>query len=369
MQKRKANQPRAHAIPGRRQQYILKKRRQQKLKRNIILALACFVLVLACTLFIVYLQIPDEDDLMLLIRTQNKDSAVQNLSVCMEISPQQEVYYEGDVLNISMLARYTNEHGEEKTYESNQNMRISISQGQAFAQATDTQVILHGSNETDQTVKINVTYFKKRYSYSITLIGVPHASAAKNTSSSSVYLLVNDTHTLDSQYQPDNLKSMENVDCVYGPNGATSQLRSDAAQAYTAMYNAAKQDGITLFLKDGYMDYTLCEEEYNTQNAKKENERTVINVCKPGANEHQTGLAVDITCSEINYQISQDFQYTEEYAWLLENAPLYGFVLRYPAYGEESTNRRFDPCHFRYIGEDAAQITKAKITLEEYFMQ
>ena len=48
----------------------------------------------------------------------------------------------------------------------------------------------------------------------------------------------------------------------------------------------------------------------------------VIN--KPGTSEHNLGLAVDF-----NY-VNNDFENTESYKWLKENAKKYGSVLRYP---------------------------------------
>ena len=74
----------------------------------------------------------------------------------------------------------------------------------------------------------------------------------------------------------------------------------------------------------------------------------------PGTSEHQLGLAVDV-------------QGTAAQEWMRENAWRYGFILRYPADKEEITGVMYEPWHFRYVGEDAAEyIMEHGICLEEF---
>ena len=49
-----------------------------------------------------------------------------------------------------------------------------------------------------------------------------------------------------------------------------------------------------------------------------------------------------------------------------ENAPKYGYILRYPKGKEDITGYAFEPWHFRYVGKCAEEITRAGLTLEEY---
>ena len=47
----------------------------------------------------------------------------------------------------------------------------------------------------------------------------------------------------------------------------------------------------------------------------------------------------------------------------------YGFIIRYPVYGEDSTGIRFEPWHIRYVGQPHATIIqKNRLTLEEYIL-
>jgi D-alanyl-D-alanine carboxypeptidase len=86
-------------------------------------------------------------------------------------------------------------------------------------------------------------------------------------------------------------------------------------------------------------------------------------VAIPGTSEHQLGLALDIIAE-------YDEDSTATWVWLKENCARYGFILRYPAGKEEITGYSYEPWHFRYVGEEAAEeIMSRGITLEEYLAE
>lgn len=85
-----------------------------------------------------------------------------------------------------------------------------------------------------------------------------------------------------------------------------------------------------------------------------------------GYSDHQTGLAVDFAVGG-NAAADDSFASTDEYIWLLANAPNYGFVLRFPESKVLITGILPQPYHFRYVGvDDAKIISAAGICLEEY---
>ena len=99
--------------------------------------------------------------------------------------------------------------------------------------------------------------------------------------------------------------------------------------------------------------YSLSREEA----AKKA--ATVI--LPPGTSEHNLGLAMDI-CNTYD-----SFANGEEYAWLVENAHKYGFILRYTAEKQEITGIVPEPWHWRFVGvEYAEKIKESGLCLEEY---
>ena len=83
---------------------------------------------------------------------------------------------------------------------------------------------------------------------------------------------------------------------------------------------------------------------------------------RPGYSEHQTGLAFDV--------IGTDGQLVEDSSaaqWLLEHAPDYGFVVRYPRGKESITGYMHEEWHLRYIGKEAKDVAASGLTLEEYY--
>lgn len=97
------------------------------------------------------------------------------------------------------------------------------------------------------------------------------------------------------------------------------------------------------------------------RNAKKE---AKLWVAQPGYSEHQLGLAVDINSEDEALCSSWDV-----YAWLAEHCHEYGFILRYPEGKTDITGIDYEPWHFRYVGEEAAEeIMSSGVCLEEYIL-
>ena len=84
-------------------------------------------------------------------------------------------------------------------------------------------------------------------------------------------------------------------------------------------------------------------------------------VAVPGTSEHQLGIAVDINADKSRSTNE------EVYQWLAKNAYKYGFILRYPQGKEDVTGTDYEPWHYRYVGNGAAEeIYNGQICLEEY---
>ena len=91
-------------------------------------------------------------------------------------------------------------------------------------------------------------------------------------------------------------------------------------------------------------------------------------VAAPGTSEHQSGLALDLSCPAIRMQLIPEFSHTPEGQWLARNASLYGFILRYPKNKESITGVPYEPWHIRYVTRELAGYLKLTgLTLEEYF--
>ena len=65
--------------------------------------------------------------------------------------------------------------------------------------------------------------------------------------------------------------------------------------------------------------------------------------------------------------MTQDFKYTPEAQWMKENCAQFGLILRYTEDGEAATGIKFEPWHFRYVGQEAAgYISSTGMSLEAF---
>lgn len=84
----------------------------------------------------------------------------------------------------------------------------------------------------------------------------------------------------------------------------------------------------------------------------------------PGASEHQTGLALDVY---VAYYAGDAFVKSQAGRFVNSHAHEYGFIIRYPSYGEDVTGIRYEPWHIRYVGHPHSDaIYRNHTTLEEY---
>ncbi|MCL2864508.1 MAG: M15 family metallopeptidase [Lachnospiraceae bacterium] len=93
---------------------------------------------------------------------------------------------------------------------------------------------------------------------------------------------------------------------------------------------------------------------------------TQKSVALPGHSEHASGLALDIISPAYD-MLDERQETTPEVQWLKENSWRYGFILRYPQDRSHITGIIYEPWHYRYVGQEAAQmIFERGITLEEF---
>lgn len=197
-------------------------------------------------------------------------------------------------------------------------------------------------------------------------------------------ILVNADHLLDKSFKPD---PQVKVTGVKRATSAAVYLEEKAAEALKAMFEAASlvteytyvsetgkekvaeySDGMVLYLKSGYRSYgtqaTVYANYLDRNNGKDDGY-----VAKPGSSEHQSGLCADILNADYAGRptMTQDFKWTPEAQWMKENCADFGFILRYTEEAEATTGIKFEPWHFRYVGENIATYIMAKgITLEAF---
>lgn len=180
-------------------------------------------------------------------------------------------------------------------------------------------------------------------------------------------VLVNRDRALEEGTYENNLRNICN-----GRLQASRDLYDDLVD----LLAAAKEEGYQYWIASAYRSrerqQELVDEDvarYMAQGMSRQQalEKTYEQTMPAGKSEHETGLALDILCSE---NLNMDASQAEEPGnqWLAEHAHEYGFILRYPADKEDVTGILYEPWHFRYVGKEAAAfLWENELTLEEFW--
>jgi len=193
-----------------------------------------------------------------------------------------------------------------------------------------------------------------------------HTNTNINTSSlmdSGLLWLVNQDHPLPQDFSPESLITHQGI-----------RLHTAAHTAYNRMLVAMKADGIHgLILASAYRPYDYQQNLFTNKvnqlvsNGYTNHEAAEIaakSLQRPGASEHQTGLALDVT---ISGDLTEAFGDTAAGKWIAANSHRFGFIIRYPQAKTDITHIIYEPWHLRYVGVPHAMIIfENNITLEEY---
>ncbi len=181
-------------------------------------------------------------------------------------------------------------------------------------------------------------------------------------------------HALRSDYTP----KTQLID--FAPGG--QYINTQAYNDFKDLYNAAKADGIYIYVTSGYRSYNTQVATYqgwvNTELAagySLSEAEAIANTYSalPGYSEHQLGTALDLNGA--GCEISDGYCSTNEtiWNWLAENAYKYGFAQSYPEGKESITGYTTERWHYRWIGKDLAEEYKkagggTKITLNVFLL-
>lgn len=191
--------------------------------------------------------------------------------------------------------------------------------------------------------------------------------SSSEATSDPLLTLVNAAHPLPADWQ---------VDLVECQNGL--QIDSRAAASLEAMLNDAWAAGLDPIVCSAYRSQELQTQLFENKVAyylglgygqQEAQEQAGYWVAPPGTSEHQMGLAVDVvSLSNQNLDSSQENTPTQQ--WLMAHCWEYGFILRYPSDKSAITGIGYEPWHYRYVGQPAAEeITRLGVCLEEYLNQ
>jgi len=190
-----------------------------------------------------------------------------------------------------------------------------------------------------------------------------------NTDTSTVTYLVNREHPLPEGFVPEGLTTPD----VLFPFSDTSidkaKMTPEAGNALALLFDAAYDEAkLTLYGVSAYRSYARQYTIYATNLVTQGIAHTNRYSAAPGRSEHQTGLAIDISCASEGFGLETTFADTPEGIWVAENAHRFGFILRYPKDKEDITGYNYEPWHIRYVGTALAEyLYETGLTLDEYY--
>lgn len=189
----------------------------------------------------------------------------------------------------------------------------------------------------------------------------------RNKNFNDIAVLINKKYPLPPEYVPPDL-TIPNIPFSDNEYSEKKLLRLEASLTLEDLFHNAAEHNIYLFGVSGYRSYQRQAAIFEHNLQVKGKEHTEKYSAFPGKSEHQTGLAIDVSCLSIHNHLDEVFSITPEGKWLENNCCHFGFILRYPKLKTDITGYAFEPWHIRYVGKELAYfLFENSITLEEYY--
>jgi zinc D-Ala-D-Ala carboxypeptidase len=136
-----------------------------------------------------------------------------------------------------------------------------------------------------------------------------------------------------------------------GPDtqGRDARLHPGAASAWLAMKAAASADGIELLLVSAFRSFADQVRIVERKRARGLSwPEILLYSAYPGFSEHHTGRAIDIASADC-LDLTERFEGTPQFRWLVENAGRFGFTMSYPR--GNTTGIAYEPWHWLWTGK------------------
>ena len=199
----------------------------------------------------------------------------------------------------------------------------------------------------------------------LTLGGLAPASAAEPTGEGFVIPQLDDLPQADlsdpvlmlaNSY---NSIGLEYVLPVYADLGGQG-IAPEARDAARMLLEDARAEGIKIYIGYAYRNWEFLTNHFRWMVDRYGAVEACAHMLPPGCNEHQTGLAIDISddpSDSGSYGIYDDSSVYDSpaYAWMMEHCTEYGFIYRYPAGKEAWYGTPCNHFHFRYVGKEIAE--------------
>jgi len=351
----------------------MSKRNKRKRQRFIVIIVALLIILVLLIFKTINGNTIEDPDTSTTLPNDNKEplEEVKNNEI-IEIKISPDIYTAStgetiDLNNFKIEAVYKSG----KTEEINENISYTTN-GDILKNENDKIIVSDNALTADSGI-LSISYEGVKSDIRIRVFNVLQDNINKEgmvINESAYDMVVNKSRNLSSSYVPEDLVPLDGIPTTL-QNPEVNQLRKVAYEALKEMFLKAKEEkSFELYARSGYRSYNTQVDLYNSYVSNHGQEAADKFSAKPGQSEHQTGLAMDITCEAMNYLLDDTFFDTEEGKWVAENAHRFGFVIRYPKGKEDVTGYQYEPWHLRYVGETLAkEIYENQLTLEEYFEQ
>lgn len=144
-------------------------------------------------------------------------------------------------------------------------------------------------------------------------------------------------------------------------------LNQSAIEALNKLLDdfAAETGHKDIIIVDAFRSYETQQVVLDAKIAQYGEEQGRLIATEPGASEHHSGYAIDLSLYINSQQL--DYDGTGDYEWITQNCAKYGFVIRYPEGKTNITEIDYEPWHLRYVGiPHAKYMTENNLCLEEY---
>ena len=125
------------------------------------------------------------------------------------------------------------------------------------------------------------------------------------------------------------------------------KMDKEAFLAWKKMHKAAKREGVVLSIVSAFRSYQY---QYELIQRKLEKGQILEDILKvnvlPGLSEHHTGRALDLTSNEETEVLTELFEKTKAFDWLIKNAQQFDFYLSYPRDNDKGVI--YEPWHWCY---------------------
>ena len=182
-----------------------------------------------------------------------------------------------------------------------------------------------------------------------------------------ILILVNKYSKLNKSYIPNDLEEINQKNFI-NANKDRRLLRKEAKIAFEELSDDSIKNNTPVYGQSAYRSYETQKAIYN--DTLKNNGRAIADTdtARPGHSEHQTGLTIDVSSTKNGNMLN--FENTESFKWMQNNAYKYGFILRYPKGKEKIHGYTYESWHYRYVGKKVAKDMHDNyndLTFDEYY--